>query len=824
MVLSQGESLLLKIKTLSLKQSLPKLFLICLLCCLFWSRLGAQEATLSGIITDGQNGEPLVGATVILRADPSIGAVSNINGVYSLKLPEGQHTLVCRFTGMVADTLVISTALGKNYQHNFVLMPHLHTLGAVEIKVGKFDRPLEELTVSMEVIKPDLIENKNTRSIETILDQTPGLNILDGEPQIRGGSGFTFGVGSKVAIIVDDMPMISGDAGRPEWGFIPVENIEQIEVIKGASSVLSGTSALSGAIHIRTAYPKDKPLTKINTYSGAYTFPSSGVDRWSERYPGIHGVNLLHSRRIKQWDVVIGANLNYDHGYIGPPQMDSIYVYWTDPPTYDTISNFTNRQMASYRARTNFNLRRKSKKISGLAYGLNGNGMYAQSVLSFAWLNDSTGLFRAYPGAAFLHEQFIGYLDPFIQFFQQTGAKHTLRGRLMHADNRISGGQDNRATTYYLDYQFQKSFKFINGFDFIGGLTSHYTDSYAMLYAGSGSPNNTLLNLSGYAQVEKKMYKIINLSLGSRIESFQLNDARAVIQPIYRGGMSIKVFQETYVRTSMGQGFRFPTITERYIRTGIGNLGMFPNPELQPEKSRNMEAGIKQGFKIGKFMGYADLAWFMQNYENTIEYLFGIWDFGSFPPAGFKFINTGKTRVTGLDFSIQGKAKVNDQSELTLIFGYNYILPISLEPDYVYGTDLFGNELSFNSTSLNPESQILKYRFLHNLKLDMEYSVSKISAGLTFKYFSRLVNLDKAIEEFENYTISTGTLQPIMFMNYFNNSNQGNPIFDVRLSYALNDQHKIALISANIFNRVYSLRPLRAEAPRTIMLQYSMKF
>jgi iron complex outermembrane receptor protein len=380
--------------------------------------VNAQYATLKGIIADAQTGEPLIGATVILRSDPSIGAVSNINGVYSLNLPPGTHTLVCRFTGMVSDTLTLTFESGKTVQHNFALRDNLHTTGVVEIKVGKFDRRIEELTVSMEVIKPEIIENKNTRSIETILDQTPGLNILDGEPQIRGGSGFTFGVGSKVAVIVDDMPMLSGDAGRPEWGFIPVENIEQIEVIKGASSVLSGTSALSGAIHIRTAYPKDKPLTKINVYSGAYTFPNREVDQWSESYPGIHGVNFLHSRKVKQWDLVVGANLNYDHGYIGPPRMDSVYIFWTDPPAFDTISNFSNRQMASYRARTNFNLRRKSKKISGLAYGLNGNVMFSQSVLSFAWLNDSTGLYRAYPGAAFLQDQFIGYLDPFIQFFQ----------------------------------------------------------------------------------------------------------------------------------------------------------------------------------------------------------------------------------------------------------------------------------------------------------------------------------------------------------------------------------------------------------------------
>jgi len=128
---------------------------------------------------------------------------------------------------MVNDTIFIKNYTDPKIIINVELSPK--TLNTVDVVVGKFDKPIEDQTVSLEILKPELIENKNTRSIETALDQTPGLNILDGEPQIRGGSGFTFGVGSKVAVIVDDMPMLSGDAGRPEWGFIPVENIHRSE-------------------------------------------------------------------------------------------------------------------------------------------------------------------------------------------------------------------------------------------------------------------------------------------------------------------------------------------------------------------------------------------------------------------------------------------------------------------------------------------------------------------------------------------------------------------------------------------------------------------
>jgi iron complex outermembrane receptor protein len=190
------------------------------------------------------------------------------------------------------------------------------------------------------------------------LDQTPGLNILDGEPQIRGGSGFTFGVGAKVAVIVDDMPMLSGDAGRPEWGFVPVENISQVEIIKGAASVLSGSSALSGSIHIRTAYPTSKPLNKVNFYTGFYSAPSVPGAKWWTDFPLITGANFIHAKAYNNWDVVVGGNVNYDHGYIGAPKPGQYVI--------DTISNFTDRQMAMKRARLNFNIRHRSSKITGL--------------------------------------------------------------------------------------------------------------------------------------------------------------------------------------------------------------------------------------------------------------------------------------------------------------------------------------------------------------------------------------------------------------------------------------------------------------------------
>lgn len=782
---------------------------------------GQEEGTFKGTIIDRETGETLVGANVVLRSDPTIGAASDVRGHFSISLPPGSYTFVINFTGMKSDTLSIELMAGQTIEKKIVLQPYISELEGIEVRVGKYEKRFEDLTVSMEVIKASMIENRNTRTIETALDHTPGLNILDGEAQIRGGSGFTFGVGSKVAVFVDDMPMLTGDAGRPIWDLIPIENVEQVEVIKGASSVLSGASALSGAIYVRTAYPKLRPMTKVNAYTGLYTSPKDKSYKWWSDYPYITGMNFLHSRMFGNMDVVVGGQINFDHGYIGAPRPNQWVI--------DTVSDFSDKQMASSQYRMNFNLRYRSKKINGLNFGLNGNIIQNNTNMIMAWLDDTSGFFRAYPGSAILQNMFSFFLDPFFNYYTQTGIRHGLKARIFYLDNVMSNDQSTRQTVVMADYQFHREYEFLHGLEFIGGVSTQYTDSHAKMYGGSGSPDNTLLNLSGYIQLEKDFFETINLSFGARLEYFNLNDTIRDTKGIFRLGGTIKLLQETYLRASFGQGYRYPTIAERYIRTSMGAIAVFDNADLVPETSWNGEIGLKQGLKFGNYFGYLDLAVFQQEYKNTIEYLFGFWDPEyEFAVAGFRFLNTGKSRITGVDISHTGMAKIIPGMQINTILGYNYIMPKALEPDYVFANDYNpgGNTaFSYNSTSVDPSRHILKYRFLHTVKCDIEWQYMGWAVGYTLKYYSRIENLDKAIADFEEATVqSGGTLQPILYMDYFNNHNNGNVVMDSRISYIVRDTHKISLIANNFLNRTYSLRPLKAEEMRSLIVQYSLKF
>jgi len=786
-----------------------------------------ETGVLKGKISDAISKEYLPGATVRLVTNLAKGTVSDIDGNYSMVLDTGYYELFAVFIGSVNDTFSVHIQSNHSTERDIAMMPVAKFLQTIVVSSGKFDQKLEEMTVSMEVIKPDLINNKNTTSIETALEQVPGLTIIDNDPQIRGGSGFTFGVGSRVAIVVDGIPLLSGDAGRPEWSYIPVENIEQIEIIKGASSVLYGSSALSGVINVRSAYPRSTPKTVINYSVGNYSLPNAPAENWyNESIPGFTNLNFMHARIIKKnLDFVIGGNFNMDQGYIGPPPAQQPVPAFAQSVIGD-IPTFSNKDMQEVRGRLNFNLRYRSKKFPGLSYGINGNGMLNKTNMVLAWSDDSLGLYRGYPGAVFLENQKIFNLDPFIKFNNGNGISHSLVTRVFHTDNFITNNQSNTGTLYYGEYQLQRIFKNLD-FTFTGGVVGSVSNSHAQLYISSGSPDNRITNASGYLQIDKKFWSILNISAGFRYEYFKMNDFQNVVAPIYRAGASLQVLKATFIRTSYGQGFRYPTITERYISTKAGLFGVFPNPDLKPETSNNFEVGIKQGFKIGGVLGYLDVAGFYQKYENTIEYLFGQWQ-PSIALLGFKFVNTGNSRVRGVDMSLViSSDETNKKFGVTALLGYTYVEPITLTPDSVYAVDSAfggaGKPLTYKNSSMDTTGNVLKYRFKHLIKADVEFRIYKFGLGFSYKYYSKMQNIDKAFEELEELTQALTFVDDLKAIDYWN-SHDGFHIFDARISYKFKKSQKLSLICSNIFNVDYSLRPMKIESPRTTALQYVLTF
>jgi iron complex outermembrane receptor protein len=765
----------------------------------------AQQALLSGTVS-GPDGLALFGVNVTHA--PGQGVATGVDGTYALELGPGAHTVTFTSIGFQARTEQVTLAPGEARVLHVALDPATAQLDMVVVSAGRFEQRVGEVTRSLSVLRPELLRNKNVTSLDQALDQVPGLVIVDEEPQLRAGSGFSYGAGSRVQVLVDDIPILSGDIGRPNWSFLPIESVEQVEVIKGASSVLYGSAALSGVINVRTAYPRATPVTRVTTFTGIHDRPGQADAKWwSTHHPMFGGASFLHARQYGRLDLVLGGNAFSDGGYIGP-EVDSTGTPRGEPGGYDQ------------RVRFNTGLRWRSK-VPGLAFGVNANAMKGRSSSVFLWDDIGSGLFRPEPGTVTHTEAAQYYVDPYVTYHGPGGFRHSVRTRLHGQEFINTGDQSNRNRTLHGEYQVQRAVDLLGRTVLTAGAVARHVRSDAELYRGNtaGDGRNEALNLAAYLQADKQLFKErLALSAGVRHEQFDVDGAVAA-QPVLRAGATWRALEATYLRGSYGQGFRFPTIAERYIATNVGRLRVFPNPDLEAERSWDLEGGIKQGFRIGGFTGYVDAVAFRQEYDRYVEFTFGQWaapsvqwvdgqmvvDLG----IGFKSVNTGGARVTGLELELVGQGRIG-RGELTVLMGYTRSRPVSTTPDHIYARTAAGSPTTYRNTSLDTTGHLLKFRITELFRADVQYGIGRVFAGASVRHHRHPRNIDRIFVDLdESGTLPTGVGQ------WMRTHRGGDLLVDARAGMDLSAQVRVSLVVNNLTNVVYALRPLAIEAPRS---------
>lgn len=775
------------------------------LCLLLSNYLIAQdEVIISGKVTDKKTHEPIPGVNIIL--DDKTGTASDNRGFFELKTKKGgKQQIYFNYVGYKQYVKELDLGAMTKITLNVEMEEDVQIIDEVVVSASKYEQRLSQVTVSMEVIKPKLLENNNVVSMETAINKIPGVDVISDQPSIRGGSGYTYGAGSRVLLLVDDMPLVSPDAGDIKWNFLPVENVSQIEVIKGAASALFGSSALNGVINVRTAFPKSEPETKVTIFNGMYMNPKrKELKWWGQTQPLFVGSNIFHMQKIKNLDIVFGANGYSNNGY----------------RQYETEE----------RLRANLNLRYRFNKINGLIIGLNSNAMNMDKTEFFLWKNANEGAWLQDSSAITRNIGTRINVDPYISYYASEKNKHYIRTRYYYVKNRIpaDSAKDSNSSLYYFEYLYQRQVK--DNYSINLGFLHVYSDIKGKLFDHHNSTNIAL-----YGQVDKTFFKKLNLSAGIRAEYFRIDkeETKSVItgdtikeipiQPVVRIGANYQLFDHTFVRASFGQGYRFPSIAEKYTYTNVGALNIFPNPYLQAETGWSSEVGVKQGVKISNWNGYVDVSAFWQEYSKMMEYTFGFYDPQTYKPLnindpndlaiiatygykalGFQSQNVGHAKITGFDLTFTGMGKIG-KIPASIIVGYTYTNPI---------------DLNKNDSSKSTSSKMLKYRYYHSIKGDFQLDFKAISTGISCIYRSRIINIDKAFEDLTGDGPGVGfELLPGLY-EYRQKNNKGYIVFDYRISWNINLQSKLSLVIKNLFNKEYMERPGDIRPPRNISLQY----
>jgi TonB-linked SusC/RagA family outer membrane protein len=227
--------------------------------------VSAQELLVKGVVTSADDGQPIPGATVVVKGKTT-GIVTSLDGIYSLKVP-GNATLIFSFVGLKSQEI----AVNNRTTINVVLASASEAIEEVVV-VGYGTQKKSVVTGAISSVKAKDLEKVAPGRIDQALQgRVSGVTVASnsGQPgssatiRVRGVT--TFGDGGNNPLWVVDGVVV--DAGG--IGYLNQSDIESIEVLKdAASAAIYGTRAATGVIMVTT---KKGVAGKLSvSYNGFY--------------------------------------------------------------------------------------------------------------------------------------------------------------------------------------------------------------------------------------------------------------------------------------------------------------------------------------------------------------------------------------------------------------------------------------------------------------------------------------------------------------------------------------------------------------------------
>ncbi len=220
--------------------------LVLMLCFAAFSNFAWAQKTISGLVTDSDNKEPLVGASVVITGTTK-GTLTDVDGKYTLDIPKDAKTLTFSFTGY--SNLTVNVPSGNTLDVNLKGGTILDQV----VVVGYGDLKQKEITSAVTSIKAEDFNKGNVNDpIQLLQGKVAGLQIArsggdpNGDFQIRLRGLSTIGANVEPLIVIDGVP---GGSLRS----LDPSDIASMEVLKDAGSgAIYGTRGSSGVIIVTT--------------------------------------------------------------------------------------------------------------------------------------------------------------------------------------------------------------------------------------------------------------------------------------------------------------------------------------------------------------------------------------------------------------------------------------------------------------------------------------------------------------------------------------------------------------------------------------------
>jgi len=224
--------------------------------------LCAQDLRVAGSVTDRETGAPLAGA-VVRVVGAGLRTAADARGRFELTLPEGRQVVAVACTGYRGEerTVVADRSLRRL---DFALFAEVQEIDEVVVTGTGTEHYLKSAPVQTEVISSQMLKGYSGGGFSDIL---AGLSPSFDFAQSDMGAGMSMGgLGNSYILILVDGKRLHGDlGGRNDLGMIDPNDIERIEIVKGASSSLYGSDAIAGVVNVITRKHRDIPVSVENT-------------------------------------------------------------------------------------------------------------------------------------------------------------------------------------------------------------------------------------------------------------------------------------------------------------------------------------------------------------------------------------------------------------------------------------------------------------------------------------------------------------------------------------------------------------------------------
>ena len=571
---------------------------------------------IKGIVYD-ETGEPLPGASVAV-VGTTIGAGTDANGRFEIVLRNsGKQTLQVSFIGYKSELVEARTDTGKNLVVN--LKPSNNFIDEVVVTGSRVEKPLKEIPVITRVISSMDIKRANPQDFQTLLQyELPGVQI--GYNSMSQAPTITYqGVGGDYIVFLVDGERVSGEGAAKNVDFsrFNVDDIERIEVVRGAASTLYDSNALGGVINI---------ITK------SANRPFSG--NLSARYAGVNGENYSLSLGTKKSRFNTYTTIGYRHKDTyniaddegqketiirpdGSQQVDTadvrnttIYGYQIWDASQKVGYSFTDKLSAEVKGTFYHNKRdvRKGKDFQEtyIDYTASGKVKYL--------INDD-------------HQLDMSYIFDRYDKNQDYWEDHYTTKNFSH-----------RQQTLRLNYTGTAG-----NHSFSAGMEGKI--EYMKHYMMRDSSHFDRKHFDIYAQDDWKVAEGLNVILGLRADS----EKEYPFHVTPKLSLMYHLGKKWTFRTGYAQGYRTPSLKELYSAYDMGGLGMFMiygNENLKAEKSHQISASAE--YNRGGFN--ASVSAYHNRFKDKITLM-------QRPDGDQQYQNTDKAKTTGVEAIFRMKYK-----------------------------------------------------------------------------------------------------------------------------------------------------------------------